>query len=156
MAQDFGDDIGDILVRAFGRACKDAYQNRKSKHLHDEYKRIFEKNGMSKDDAAAKAEAMASREHICIPFGSSVDATYFARVLQENDIAAAAMSDAMGNGYIEFAEAEIENVKQCIPQFSEVMTTLKEEQIAKVLDGTPVSEDVYNSLKTIYISPFVS
>ena len=76
MAQDFGDDIGDILVRAFGRACKDAYQNRKSKHLHDEYKRIFEKNGMSKDDAAAKAEAMASREHICIPFGSSVDATY--------------------------------------------------------------------------------
>ena len=153
MAQDFGDDIGDILVRAFGRACKDAYQNRKSKHLHDEYKRIFEKNGMSKDDAAAKAEAMASREHICIPFGSSVDATYFARVLQENDIAAAAMSDAMGNGYIEFAEAEIENVKQCIPQFSEVMTTLKEEQIAKVLDGTPVSEDVYNSLKTIYLRP---
>ena len=57
MAQDFGDDIGDILVRAFGRACKDAYQNRNSKHLHDEYKRIFEKNGMSKDDAAAKAEA---------------------------------------------------------------------------------------------------
>ena len=153
MAQDFGDDVGDILVRAFGRACKDAYQNRKSKHLHDEYKRIFEKNGMSKDDAAAKAEAMASREHICIPFGSSVDATYFARVLQENDIAAAAMSDAMGNGYIEFAEAEIENVKQCIPQFSEVMTTLKEEQIAKVLDGTPVSEDVYNSLKTIYLRP---
>lgn len=153
MAQDFGDDIGDILVRAFGRACKDAYQNRKSKHLHDEYKRIFKKNGMSKDDAAAKAEAMASREHICIPFGSSVDATYFARVLQENDIAAAAMSDAMGNGYIEFAEAEIENVKQCIPQFSEVMTTLKEEQIAKVLDGTPVSEDVYNSLKTIYLRP---
>lgn len=153
MAQDFGDDIGDILVRAFGRACKDAYQNRKSKHLPDEYKRIFEKNGMSKDDAAAKAEAMASREHICIPFGSSVDATYFARVLQENDIAAAAMSDAMGNGYIEFAEAEIENVKQCIPQFSEVMTTLKEEQIAKVLDGTPVSEDVYNSLKTIYLRP---
>lgn len=42
MAQDFGDDIGDILVRAFGRACKDAYQNRKSKHPHDEYKRIFE------------------------------------------------------------------------------------------------------------------
>ena len=59
----------------------------------------------------------------------------------------------MGNGYIEFAEAEIENVKQCIPQFSEVMTTLKEEQIAKVLDGTPVSEDVYNSLKTIYLRP---
>lgn len=153
MAQDFGDDVGDILVRAFGRACKDAYQNRKSKHLHDEYKRIFEKDGMSKDDAAAKAEAMASREHICIPFGSSVDATYFARVLQENDIAAAAMSDAKGNGYVEFAEAEIENVKQCIPQFSEVMTTLKEEQIAKVLDGTPVSEDVYNSLKTIYLRP---
>lgn len=153
MAQDFGDDIGDILVRAFGRACKDAYQNRKSKHLHDEYKRIFEKNGMSKDDAAAKAEAMASREHICIPFGSSVDATYFARVLQENDIAAAAMSDAKGNGYVEFAKAEIENVKQYIPQFSEVMTALKEEQIAKVLDGTPVSEDVYNSLKPIYLRP---
>lgn len=153
MAQDFGDDIGDILVRAFGRACKEAYQNRKSEHLHDEYKRIFEKNGMSKDDAAAKAEAMASRQHICIPFGSSVDATYFARVLQENDIAAAAMSDAKGNGYVEFAEAEIENVKQCIPQFSEVMTALKEEQIAKVLDGTPVSEDVYNSLKPIYLRP---
>lgn len=153
MAQDFGDEMGDMLIRAFGRACKEAYNNRNSKHLHDEYKRIFEKNGMSKDDAAAKAEAMASREHICIPFGSSVDATYFARVLQENDIAAAAMSDAKGNGYIEFAKAEIENVKQYIPQFSEVMTALKEEQIAKVLDGTPVSEDVYNSLKPIYLRP---
>lgn len=153
MAQDFGDEMGDMLIRAFGRACKEAYNNRNSKHLHDEYKRIYEKNGMSKDDAAAKAEAMASREHICIPFGSSVDATYFARVLQENDIAAAAMSDAKGNGYIEFAEAEIENVKQYIPQFSEVMTALKEEQIAKVLDGTPVSEDVYNSLKPIYLRP---
>ena len=145
--------MGDMLIRAFGRACKEAYNNRNSKHLRDEYKRIFEKNGMSKDDAAAKAEAMASREHICIPFGSSVDATYFARVLQENDIAAAAMSDAKGNGYIEFAKAEIENVKQYIPQFSEVMTALKEEQIAKVLDGTPVSEDVYNSLKPIYLRP---
>lgn len=145
--------MGDMLIRAFGRACKEAYNNRNSKHLHDEYKRIFEKNGMSKDDAAAKAEAMASREHICIPFGSSVDATYFARVLQENDIAAAAMSDAKGNGYVEFAKAEIENVKQYIPQFSEVMTALKEEQIAKVLDGTPVSEDVYNSLKPIYLRP---
>lgn len=153
MAQDFGDEMGDMLIRAFGRACKEAYNNRNSKHLHDEYKRIFEKNGMSKDDAAAKAEAMASREHICIPFGSSVDATYFARVLQENDIAAAAMSDAKGNGYIEFAKDEIENVKQYIPQFSEVMTALKEEQIAKVLDGTPVSEDVYNSLKPIYLRP---
>lgn len=153
MAQDFGDEMGDMLIRAFGRACKEAYNNRNSKHLHDEYKRICEKNGMSKDDAAAKAEAMASREHICIPFGSSVDATYFARVLQENDIAAAAMSDAKGNGYIEFAKAEIENVKQYIPQFSEVMTALKEEQIAKVLDGTPVSENVYNSLKPIYLRP---
>lgn len=153
MAQDFGDEMGDMLIRAFGRACKEAYNNRNSKHLHDEYNRIFEKNGMSKDDAAAKAEAMASREHICIPFGSSVDATYFARVLQENDIAAAAMSDAKGNGYVEFAKAEIENVKQYIPQFSEVMTALKEEQIAKVLDGAPVSEDVYNSLKPIYLRP---
>ena len=51
MAQDFGDDIGDILVRAFGRACKDAYQNRKSKHLHDKYKRIFEKNGIGSSDS---------------------------------------------------------------------------------------------------------
>ncbi len=153
MAQDFGDEMGDMLVRAFGRACKEAFKNKESKHLHDEYKRILEKNGMSKDDAAAKAEVMASREHICIPFGSSVDAAYFARVLQENDIAAAAMSDAKGNGYVEFAKAEIENVKQCIPQFSEVMTALKEEEIAKVLDAAPVSEDVYNSLKTIYLRP---
>ena len=134
-----------------GRA-EEASKNKKSKHLHDEYKRILEKNGMSKDDAAAKAEVMASREHICIPFGSSVDAAYFARVLQD-DIAAAAMSDAKGNGYVEFAKAEIENVKQCIPQFSEVMTALKEEEIAKVLDAAPVSEDVYNSLKTIYLRP---
>lgn len=150
MAQDFGDDVGDILIRAFSRGFNKVLYDLMSEYAKTWYREKNEKDGMSKKDADAQAEVMASRPHVCVPFGNATDASYFAQVVRENGTYAAAMTDDKGNGYVQFAKDDFEQVKQCIPQFSEVMTTLKNEEIANILDnGNPVTEEMFKGLTRI-------
>lgn len=150
MAQDFGDDAGDVLVRALGRALRKALDDILSDLAKSWHQKKSEQDGMSKQEAEAQAEVMSSRPHACIPFGSADDAAYFAQVVRENGTYAEALTDRDGGGYVYFAKDDIEQVKQCVPQFSEVMAALKNEQIAEILDSRePVSEEAFNSLTPI-------
>lgn len=154
MAQDFGDDVGDMLLRSitrYGEKAIGLILNEYFKSAVRDWQQVkFEAEGMSKEDAAIEAEAMASREHICMPFGNATDASYFAQVVRENGTYAAAMTDDNGNGYVQFAKDDLQKVRECTMQFSEVMTNLKCGEISELIaNGKPVTQDVFKSLKPI-------
>lgn len=152
MAQDFGDEVGDMLFRSMGRfvtrVAGDYLTERIKQSVREFHEQRLEANGMSKDEARAAAEVMASREHVCIPFGTAPDASYFAKVCQENDIYAGAFTDEDGNGYIQFAKDDLEKMQDCTAQFSEVMASLKNREICDILDkAEPVPQETFDSLK---------
>lgn len=154
MAQDFGDDVGDMLLRSISRYGEKAIGlilNEYFKSAVREWQQAkFEAEGMSKEEAAVKAEAMASREHICMPFGNATDAAYFAQVVRDNGTYAAAMTDDGGNGYVQFAKDDIQKVQECATQFSDVMISLKCREISELItNGKPVTQDKFKNLKLI-------
>lgn len=154
MAQDFGDDVGEMLLRSISRYGEKAIGlilNEYFKSAVREWQQAkFEAEGMSKEEAAVKAEAMASREHICIPFGNATDAAYFAQVVRDNGTYAAAMTDDGGNGYVQFAKDDIQKVQECATQFSDVMISLKCREISELItNGKPVTQDKFKNLKLI-------
>lgn len=154
MAQDFGDDVGEMLLRSITRYGEKAIGLILNEYLksavRDWHQEKFEAEGMSKEDAAIKAEAMASREHICMPFGNATDAAYFAKVCQDNKVGAFAFSDDKGNGYISYAKDDVAKVHDCIPQFSKVMTSLKDREICDLLEkAEPVPQEMLDKLKQV-------
>lgn len=154
MAQDFGDDVGEMLLRSISRYGEKAIGlilNEYFKSAVREWQQAkFEAEGMSKEEAAVKAEAMASREHICMPFGNATDAAYFAQVVRNNGTYAAAMTDDGGNGYVQFAKDDIQKVQECATQFSDVMISLKCREISELItNGKPVTQDKFKNLKLI-------
>lgn len=154
MAQDFGDDVGEMLLRSISRYGEKAIGlilNEYFKSAVREWQQAkFEAEGMSKEEAAVKAEAMASREHICMPFGNATDAAYFAQVVHDNGTYAAAMTDDGGNGYVQFAKDDIQKVQECATQFSDVMISLKCREISELItNGKPVTQDKFKNLKLI-------
>lgn len=154
MAQDFGDDVGEMLLRSITRYGEKAIGLILNEYLksavRDWHQEKFEAEGMSKEDAAIKAEAMASREHICMPFGNATDAAYFAKVCQDNKVGAFAFSDDKGNGYISYAKDDVAKVHDCIPQFSKVMTSLKDREICDLLEKPePVPQEMLDKLKQV-------
>lgn len=154
MAQDFGEDVGEMLLRSISRYGEKAIGlilNEYFKSAVREWQQAkFEAEGMSKEEAAVKAEAMASREHICMPFGNATDAAYFAQVVRDNGTYAAAMTDDGGNGYVQFAKDDIQKVQECATQFSDVMISLKCREISELItNGKPVTQDKFKNLKLI-------
>ena len=154
MAQDFGDDVGEMLLRSISRYGEKAIGlilNEYFKSAVREWQQAkLEAEGMSKEEAAVKAEAMASREHICMPFGNATDAAYFAQVVRDNGTYAAAMTDDGGNGYVQFAKDDIQKVQECATQFSDVMISLKCREISELItNGKPVTQDKFKNLKLI-------
>lgn len=153
MAQDFGEDVGEMLfIRLIGQHAGKATGIVAKAFLTNAVQRYhqqkLELEGKSKEDAKAEAEALAKREHICMPFGNATDASYFAKVCQENGVYANAFTDDKGNGYIHFAKDDVSKVQDCVPQFSEVLSSLKNREICDILEkAEPVSQEMFDSLK---------
>lgn len=55
------------------------------------------------------------------------------QVVRENGTYAAAMTDDNGNGYVQFAKDDLQKVRECTVQFSEVMTNLKCGEISELI-----------------------
>lgn len=153
MAQDFGDDVGEMLfIRLLGRYCEKAAGIVLKASLTDAVQRYhqqkLELEGKSKEEAAAEAEVLAKRPQVCVPFGDATRASYFAKVCQDNGVGAFAFSDDKGNGYVSFAKDDAAKVQDCVPQFSKVMTSLKYREINDLLEKTePVPQEMFDKLK---------
>lgn len=155
MAQDFGDDVGEMLfIRLLGRYCEKAAGIVLKASLTDAVQRYhqqkLELEGKSKEEAAAEAEVLAKRPQVCVPFGDATRASYFAKVCQDNGVGAFAFSDDKGNGYVSFAKDDVAKVQDCVPQFSKVMTSLKYREINDLLEkAEPVPQEMFDKLKQV-------
>ena len=153
MAQDFGDDVGEMLfIRLLGRYCEKAAGIVLKASLTDAVQRYhqqkLELEGKSKEEAAAEAEVLAKRPQVCVPFGDATRASYFAKVCQDNGVGAFAFSDGKGNGYVSFAKDDVAKVQDCVPQFSKVMTSLKYREINDLLEkAEPVPQEMFDKLE---------
>lgn len=161
MAVDYGDDVGDMLLRAVGRSAGRVIAHHMEQYFSDAikdfYKARYEATGLTSENADAKAKDMASREQVCLPFGTKDDAAYFTQVCRDNGIAMLALSDKSGNGYVYFVKDELEKVKDCVPQFSEVMTALKNREIAEQLENAhPMTEKQLSELEKVETLPDLS
>lgn len=94
MAQDFGDDAGELLVRSIG----DAVRRQLDRFVGDKAAEWFAALGKPQEEAAA----LAAREQVCIRFGDKAEAVAFAKVLEQNKLYCAALVDKEGNGYVQF------------------------------------------------------
>lgn len=155
MAQDFGDDVGEMLfIRLIGRYCEKAagiiLKGTMTNAVQRYHQQKLELEGKSKEEAATEAEVLAKRPHVCMPFGNATDAAYFAKVCQDNNVGAFAFSDDKGNGYVSFAKDDVAKVQECIPQFSKVMTFLKDREICDLLEkAEPVPQEMFDKLKQV-------
>lgn len=155
MAQDFGDDIGEMLFTGFKRSLERAIydfwrESRNNNRDEEWYRNKFMKEGMSEEDAEAAAKDMAARKQACVPFGDKNDAAYFAKVCQENGILVSALTDSDGKGYVRFAKDDGELVGSCIGRYAEVSTLLKCKEINDRFENAPsVTKEKFNTLKEI-------
>ena len=150
MAQDYGEDVGEMLMQAIGNQTGRALERFIDNKARDWHKERLMESGRSKEEAEIEAEALASREQVCLPFGTSNDAAYFAQVCRENGTFASALADREGNGFIQFAEDDIKAIKDCAPQFAEVMSLRQEQSIVERLENSlPVTAEQLAGLTEI-------
>lgn len=154
MAADYGDDIGDMILRAAGRAFGRAAESYLRERMYGYYQDAAKRQGLNEQEANAQAEIMAEREQVCLPFGDETEASIFAQVCRENGTFAAALVDEHGGGYIQFAREDIEAVRACVPQFSETMTARINRDIAERLaESRAVDPELYSTLKVVMDQP---
>ncbi|NWO20844.1 hypothetical protein HW273_02860 [Oribacterium sp. oral taxon 102] len=157
MAQDYGEDVGEMLMQAIGNQTGRALERFIDNKARDWHKERLMESGRSEEEAEIEAEALASREQICLPFGTSNDAAYFAQVCHENGTFASALTDREGNGFIQFAEDDIKAIKECAPQFAEVMSMRQEQSIVERLKNSrPVTAEQLAGLNEITRLPDLS
>lgn len=145
MAQDFGDDVGERLFRAMGRAV--GYAFREWLREQEYARRQALPAGQSKSGQDAKTSLP---DEICVPFGTSEDASYFAKVCEEANVHVQAFADNDGNGYVQFATDDIERVQDCTKRFAEVMSQLAAERVEESIDTrNPVSASQMKDLSRI-------
>ena len=80
MAQDYGEDVGEMLMQAIGNQTGRALERFIDNKARDWHKERLMESGRTEEEAEIEAEALASREQVCLPFGTSNDAAYFAQV----------------------------------------------------------------------------
>ena len=134
MAQDFGDDVGELFIRNFERAAEQALR----------YHLAHRDNDMGIREVSDEPD---ENRLVCVPFGKEEDAAYFAQVLVDNGIDAVPLTDYIRNGYVQFPAADLEGIKACVPQFAELMTKRYLERIEWSLDSGPVPESRISRLR---------
>lgn len=157
MAVDYGDDVGEMLLRSIARAAGRSFEQHASSYIREQsdavkqwYAQYLESQGVSSEEATRESEAIAAREQVCIPFGNKSDAAYFTQVCRDNGVTALALADKAGNGYLFFTKDDLSKVEGCVPQFSEVMTVLKNRELAERIEKTePVTAEQLADLEQI-------
>lgn len=148
MGQDFGDEIGSGIVRGLSNALTRATERAMYAIAADLARE--QRTASSRADGARDGGGSGVPEQVCVPFGTENDAAYFARVCRENGVGADALRDARGLGFLRFAKDDLADVQRCVPQFSEVMTALKNREIAERLDtAEPVTQAALRDLAPI-------
>ena len=149
---DFGDDMGEVLIRAIGDAAGRAayhYIDDRAKSWHA--KRLQDA-GMAGEDLEAQAAALAERPQVCIPFGTAQDALTYAEVCSDAGVWAQAFEGPDGRGYLAFAEADLSLVTACAPQYASMLTDQNLKVIVdRLTQASPISEEARSALHPVSV-----
>lgn len=154
MAQDMGDDLGELLMRWVARRAGEAlrqYLANYQKNAAEWTRQRFIENGMDPYRAQAEAQAAAAREAVCVPFGSAQDAALFAQTCRQDDVYAMPFTDPQGNGFLQFAVADLDRMQPSISRFAQEVARQHEQWIADTL-RQPISPEKLPQLREIPIT----
>lgn len=155
MAQDFGDDMGEILLRSTHEAARRYMDWMRWNNRNQEGQSDAPSKESAESPVEGEATSKQAQQMIYLPFGDRDDASYFAQVCRENKIDVDALQDAAEKGYIRFQEGDLKDVEGCTDQFAEVMTRLTGKRISETLAQEPLTEEVQD-LKEISHLPELS
>lgn len=141
MAQDFGDEVGEWLLRTLQNAAKEAIR------YSD-----FSFNDLIKEDESTHT----AQEKLCLPFGTKQDAGYFAAVCKERNVDVTALTDKDSNGFIELNVEDVNKLNDCIPRFVEELTKLQTQQLAERIGSEPVTLKQREGFTEITVLPNLS
>lgn len=157
MAQDFGDEMGDSLKRAIGRAFNMFI--REWMRERDFQRRLDAQNAARSDGGEVKVEpdlthdAQVQPDEVNLNFGEAAEAERFAELCRDNGVNVTALTDADGRGFIRFAPADLEKVQNVAPEFAELMTRLQIERVNQTLEAEPISPDKVKELTEMREQP---
>lgn len=156
MAQDFGDDAGDILLRwlkrmamAGGRHLLHTLVDQSRQERQDYYEKQGISQGMSPEEAARYASELGNREHDVIPFGEANEAAAVAATAKENGLYAQALTDQEGHGFLLFAHDDLNQMQALQPKFAEVLTQLQIQRIKESWQTPPLEADQIEKLTPV-------
>lgn len=133
MAQDFGDDTGEMLIRVLHDQVRDALRRGNPRHHHN-----------AKPDHADQS----NERLICIPFNDQEMVSTLGQICSENGISVQPMMDKTGNRYLEFKESDLPELEQAVNQLAQTMTAAEEQTLSqKIESGTPVTEKAHEELE---------
>ena len=136
MAQDMGDDLGELLMRWVARRAGEAlrqYLANYQKNAEQWTRQRFIENGMDPTQAQAQAQAAAAREAVCVPFGGAQDAALFAQMCRQDGVYAMPLTDPQGNGFLQFAVADLDRMQSTISRFAQEVARQHEQWIGETL-----------------------
>lgn len=153
MAQDMGDDIGERIFRLLGRAvgygmCR--FLADYQRNAEQWTRQRFIENGMDPTQAQAQAQAAAAREAVCVPFGGAQDAALFAQMCRQDGVYAMPLTDPQGNGFLQFAVADLDRMQSTISRFAQEVARQHEQWIGETL-RQPVNPETLPQLREIPI-----
>ena len=154
MAQDMGDDLAELLMRWVARRAGEAlrqYLANYQKNAEQWTRQRFIENGMDPTQAQAQAQAAAAREAVCVPFGGAQDADLFAQMCRQDGVYAMPLTDPQGNGFLQFAVADLDRMQSTISRFAQEVARQHEQWIGETL-RQPVSPEKLPQLREIPIT----
>jgi hypothetical protein len=153
---DFGDDMGEILLRSTHEAARRYMDWMRWNNRNQEGQSGAPSKESAESPVEGEATSKQAQQMIYLPFGDRDDASYFAQVCRENKIAVDALQDAAEKGYIRFQESDLKDIEGCTDQFAEVMTSLTGKRISETLAQEPLTEEEVQDLKEISHLPELS
>ena len=144
MAQDFGDDVGEMLLHTMKRSAifvgKETWEHFKQKH------------DLEKENQDSVSTVIETQEpaYACIPFGSSEDTTKFMSMCHANGIEVIGLNDKNENGFLLFHVADYEQVEKQILTFIEENNINVQKMITHISSMKELSEtEIVNTLMPV-------
>lgn len=139
MAQDFGDDTGEMLIRVLENHIRDAMRFRRPHSHHNK------KSAEDKKD---------QQPIIYLPLSNWKTGEILSQICKDNGVTTQIHQDPAGNEYLEFKESDLPKLNQAIKQMAETMTADEEQKYAQKLDTVPpVTEETRQKLTPVQPDP---
>lgn len=149
MAQDFGDDIGEAMIRQITNAAGRIAWHYVDTHAKEWFKQRALDEGTSPEEAEKAAVELTSREQTCLAFGTADDAALFAQVCRQDGTYVRPLADEEGNGFVQFAVADAAKMGGSTTTFAQLIAARQVSRIEDALGGEPLTRERVEGLTEV-------